>query len=116
MENRENLAKLLMEHPDLPVLCMVDEDIVAGGDCSRWAASLGESKIREYVYYEDSMNDSVIYWREDAELLVDAMAEDAETRINTSYEEARQQAWEKVNAMPWKKAIVVNIDLPEVPE
>lgn len=130
MGNRENLAKLLMENPDLPVLCMVDEDIVAGGDCARWAASLGECKIREYVYYEDSMSDSVIYWREDAEQLVDAMAEDAEehpelyplgadprtaTARAAAYANARTLARVKVNNLPWKKAIVVNIDLPEVP-
>lgn len=111
MENKWQLARLITQYPELPVLCMVEFEVVAGDDCNRWAASLGECKIREYTYMGE-----LIYWREDAEKLVDAMAEDAETRINTSYEEARQQAWEKVNELPWKKAIVVNIDLPEVPE
>lgn len=35
--------------------------------------------------------------------------------MNNREELARQQTWEKVNTMQWKKAIVVNIDLPEVP-
>lgn len=111
MSNRGNLAKLLMENPDLPVLCMVEYEIVAGDECTRWAASLGEAKIREYIYYDEFMGGPVIYWREDAEELVDRMVEDVE---QSRYEEARQKAWEKVNAMPWIKAIVVNIDLPEV--
>jgi len=111
MSNRENLARLILENPELPVLCMVEYEVVAGDDCLRWAASLGESKIREYIYHEDGMSESVIYWKEDAEELVDRMVEDVEQSL---YEEARQQAWEKVNAMPWIKAIVVNIDLPEV--
>ena len=114
ISNREELARLILENPELPVLCMVEYEIVAGDDCNRWAASIGECKIREYTYTEVGYCDSeVIFWREEAEKLVDALAEDAESRINTTYEEARQQAWEKVNAMPWKKAIVVNIDLPE---
>lgn len=144
MSNRENLARLILENPDLPVLCMVEYEVVAGDDCFRWAASLGESKIREYIYHEDGISESVIFWKENAEELVDRMVEDAEKCIKPQaepcfikpdpffpedetevkkrvdkerkriYEEARQQAWEKVNAMPWIKAIVVNIDLPEV--
>lgn len=138
MSNRENLARLILENPELPVLCMVEYEVVAGDDCLRWAASLGESKIREYIYHDDGMSESVIFWKEDAEELVDRMVEDVERKINPQtvndpsktdplyvsleakeerkriYEKARQQAWEKVNAMPWIKAIVVNIDLPEV--
>lgn len=130
MSNREELARLILENPELPVLCMVEFEIVAGDDCLRWAASLGECKIREYIYHEDGMSDSVIYWREDAEQLVDAMAEDAEehpelyplgadprtaTARAAAYENARTLARVKVNNLPWKKAIVVNIDLPEAP-
>lgn len=138
MSNRENLARLILENPELPVLCMVEYEVVAGDDCLRWAASLGESKIREYIYHEDGISESVIFWKENAEELVDRMVEDVERKINPQtvndpsktdplyasleakeerkriYEKARQQAWEKVNAMPWIKAIVVNIDLPEV--
>lgn len=138
MSNRENLARLILENPELPVLCMVEYEVVAGDDCLRWVASLGESKIREYIYHEDGISESVIFWKEDAEELVDRMVEDVERKINPQtvidpsetdplyvsleakeerkriYEKARQQAWEKVNAMPWIKAIVVNIDLPEV--
>lgn len=137
MSNKEELARLILENPELPVLCMVEFEIVAGDDCLRWAASLGECKIREYIYHEDGMSEFVIFWREDAEKLVDVMAENAENRINTqcerefvdpdpimqrafeqeqrekAYQAAREEAWKKVKAMPWKKAIVVNIDLPE---
>lgn len=129
MSNKEELARLILENPELPVLCMVEFEVVASDECLRWAASLGECKIREYIYHEDSVSDSVIYWREDAGKLVDAMAEDAEnqerfydsgadmstaTARAEAYRRARMEAEQKVNAMPWKKAIVVNIDLPEV--
>lgn len=128
MSNREELARLILENPELPVLCMVEFEIVAGDDCLRWAASLGECKIREYIYHENGLSDSVIYWREDAGKLVDALAEDAEehheyypigedpqtaTARAAAYAHARMLAEQKVRDLPWKKAIVVNIDLPE---
>lgn len=128
MSNREELARLILENPELPVLCMVEFEIVAGDDCLRWAASLGECKIREYIYHEDGLSDSVIFWREDEEKLVDAFSEDAETNPKfyplgkdprtataraAAYAQARMIARQKVRELPWKKAIVVNIDLPE---
>ena len=128
MSNREELARLILENPELPVLCMVEFEIVAGDDCLRWAASLGECKIREYIYHEDGLSDSVIFWREDEEKLVDAFSEDAETNSKfyplgedprtataraAAYAQARMIARQKVRELPWKKAIVVNIDLPE---
>lgn len=128
MSNREKLARLILENPELPVLCMVEFEIVAGDDCLRWAASLGECKIREYIYHEDGMSESVIFWREDEEKLVDILAEDAEdhpelyplgadprtaTARAAAYENARTLARVKVRNLPWKRAIVVNIDLPE---
>ena len=128
MSNREELARLILENPELPVLCMVEFEIVAGDDCLRWAASLGECKIREYIYHEDGLSDSVIFWREDEEKLVDAFSEDAETNPKfyplgedprtataraAAYAQARMIARQKVRELPSKKAIVVNIDLPE---
>lgn len=128
MSNREELARLILENPELPVLCMVEYEIVAGDDCLRWAASLGECKIREYIYHEDGLSESVIFWREDEEKLVDVFAEDAEehpeyyplgqdpqtaTARAYAYNQARMIARQKVRDLPWKKAIVVNIDLPE---
>lgn len=128
MSNREELARLILENPELPVLCMVEFEIVAGDECLRWAASLGECKIREYIYHEDGMSESVIFWREDEEKLVDMFAEDAEdhpelyplgadprteTARAAAYENARMLAKVKVRNLPWKRAIVVNIDLPE---
>lgn len=128
MSNKEELARLILENPELPVLCMVEFEIVAGDDCLRWAASLGECKIREYIYHDDGMSESVIFWREDEEKLVDMFAENAEdhpelyplgadprtaTARAAAYENARILAKVKVRNLPWKRAIVVNIDLPE---
>ena len=139
----QRLARLITNHPDLPVILMVDWKVCA--DCTgRWAANIGRACIAEYVWEPDNRSgDPNILYRYKAVELVDAMAENAETRIKPQaepvfvkpdpffpedeteikrkaeeerkriYEAARQQAWEKVNSMRWKKALFVEIDLPE---
>ena len=44
-ENREKLFKLMQENPDLPVVAMVDAEIVAGDDFGRWMGSWGNAQI-----------------------------------------------------------------------
>lgn len=139
----QRLARLITNHPDLSVIPMVDWEVCA--DCTgRWAANIGRAYIAEYVWEPDNRSgDPNILYRYKAVELVDAMAENAETRIKPQaepvfvkpdpffpegeteikrkaeeerkriYEAARQQAWEKVNSMRWKKALFVEIDLPE---
>lgn len=139
----QRLARLITNHPDLPVIPMVDWEVCA--DCTgRWAANIGRACIAEYAWEPDNRSgDPNILYRYKAVELVDAMAENAETRIKPQaepvfvkpdpffpedeteikrkaeeerkriYEAARQQAWEKVNSMRWKKALFVEIDLPE---
>lgn len=139
----QRLARLITNHPVLPVIPMVDWEVCA--DCTgRWAANIGRACIAEYVWEPDNRSgDPNILYRYKAVELVDAMAENAETRIKPQaepvfvkpdpffpegeteikrkaeeerkriYEVARQQAWEKVNSMRWKKALFVEINLPE---
>ncbi len=139
----QRLARLIISHPELPVVPMVDWEVCA--DCAgRWAASIGRACIAEYMWEPDNRSgDPNILYRYKAVELVDAMAENAENRIKPQaepnfvkpdpffpedetevkkradeerkriYEAARQQAWEKVNSMKWQKALFVEIDLPE---
>lgn len=127
--NRQKLARLITRHPELPIVCMVESEIVADDFCTRWMASVGDCHVTEYTLSEYGANEGERVWeRWDAGDLVDVMAEDAEERptfFNSSgdpmenlsreekYKLARQQAWEKVNEMEWKRAIFLNIDMPE---
>lgn len=138
----QRLARLILKHPDLPVVPMVDWEVCA--DCTgRWAASIGRVCVAEYIWEPDNRTgDPNTLYRYKAVELVDAMTENAENRIKPQaepdfgkpnlfspedeteakradeerkriYEAARQQAWEKVNSMKWQKALFVEIDLPE---
>ena len=102
-EKLTQLLELMQANPELPVIPCVDGDVVGGDECYCWLGSWGESAVQEFVigsertyYREDDiseMND-VLYERYDPEL-VDNMTEE-ETRA-------------AYNALPWKKAIFVDV-------
>lgn len=105
-ENSEELFQLIKDNPDLPILPMVDSEIVADDGCSRWAASWGSAYVGEYIIG----NERIWFKNEDdaEEVLNDCVGgidfygmEDE--KVNKEYEK-----------LPWIKAIIVNIDLPEV--
>lgn len=45
-KNREELFRLMQENPDLPVVPMVDGEIVAD-DCGHWRGTLAASQRRK---------------------------------------------------------------------
>lgn len=106
-ENREELFRLMQENPELPVVPMVDYEIVA--DVSgRWLGSWGSSYIGEYLIGEEQ-----VHFREDDDpsevdkVLSERYGDDYYTDM-TDEQEAAAYA-----GLPWVKAIIVNIDLPE---
>lgn len=50
-KNREELFKLMQKNPDLPVVPMVDSEIVAD-DCGYWLGSWGSAEVDEYFISE----------------------------------------------------------------
>lgn len=106
-ENREELFRLMQENPELPVVPMVDYEIVAD-DSGRWLGSWGSSYIGEYLIGEEQ-----VHFREDDDpsevdkVLSERYGDDYYTDM-TDEQEAAAYA-----GLPWVKAIIVNIDLPE---
>lgn len=107
-KNREELFRLMAENPDLPVVAMVDSEIVADDGYARWMGSWGSCYIGEYISGEER-----IYFRDDEddeemERLVEEMLgpENCETITPEIIKETYQNAG-------WIKAIIVDIDLPE---
>lgn len=56
-DNIQNLVNLAKEHPDLPIVAMVDGEIVGGDDYCRWLGSVGNVELGEYVLYADRFID-----------------------------------------------------------
>mgnify|MGYP007129026779 CR=1 FL=1 len=106
-ENREELFRLMQENPELPVVPMVDYEIVAD-DSGRWLGSWGSSYIGEYLIGEEQ-----VHFREDDDpsevdkVLSERYGDDYYTDM-TDEQEAAAYA-----GLPWVKAIIVDIDLPE---
>lgn len=106
-KNREELFKLIQEHPDLPIVPMVDYEII-GDDCGRWIGSWGSCYIGEYIKGKEQ-----VYFKEEDDpseverVICDVMGYDAYGDMS---EEEADRAYEE---LPWIKAVVVDIDLPE---
>lgn len=109
-ERLDELFKLIKDNPELPILPMVDGEIVADDGYARWTASWGSAEIIEYIngencFYFKNLDD----FHEVEKTLCDIIGWDEYEKIN-GYEEAEKE----YNNLPWVKAIAVNIDLPEV--
>lgn len=108
-KNREELFRLMQENPELPVVAMVDSEIVQDDGYSRWMGAWGSSSIEEYFIGEER-----IYFREEDDF---DEVEDTLTDGQVCYDDFEAMSDEEAvgayNSLPWIKAIVVNIDLPD---
>lgn len=51
-DNIKKFLELINENPELPIVCMVDSDII-GGDYGRWMAQIGWSEVSEFASYNE---------------------------------------------------------------
>lgn len=106
--DRNKLFKLMEENPDLPVIPMVDGEI-PGDDCGYWLGAWGNVRIDDYLLV--SNRDLVVFKSDDDvfDVLERCLSDDEFERLPESEEECRPI----YDALPWTKAIIVNIDLIE---
>lgn len=109
-KNRSELFRLMLEHPELPVLPMVDTEVVAGDEYGRWIGAFGKAEVREYAI-DEWHGDGLVRFRDDSgaeESLIEGIAEVKYDGTEADYEKAKKEA----EAL-WTKAIILNIDLPD---
>ena len=106
-EYRDELFKLMQENPELPVVPMVDYEIVVE-DSGRWLGSWGSSNVGEYLLGEER-----VYFREDDDMyeVERALEEFIDDGVFSGMSD--EEAVKAYAGLPWIKAIIVNIDLPE---
>ncbi len=108
-QSREELFKLMRENPELPIVPMVDSDIVADNGYAYWKGAWGSSSIMEYLVGEESVHfredDD---WEEVERTLTDGFMSWEQFESMTDVEAGKAYA-----SLPWIKAIVVYINLPE---
>lgn len=99
----------MQENPELPVVAMVYSEVVQDDGYSRWMGAWGSSSIEEYFIGEEQ-----IHFREEDDFdEVEETLTDGQMCYDDFEAMSDEEAVGAYNALPWIKAIVVNIDLPE---
>ena len=107
-ENREELFRLIKENPELPIVPMVDADIV-GDDCGYWIGAWGRAEVDEYFI---SKRAERVFYKSDDDVfdVLERHLSDEEFEALPESEEECRPYYDK---LPWIKAIIVYINLPE---
>ncbi len=110
------LLRLVAENPSLPVVPMVYSEVVQDEGYAWWLGSFGEVSVDEYVIFKSSKyDDGKYYTKGDEDEIEEIIAEwVSEENPQMSESEIFAEAHRQAEALPWKKAILVYIGLPEV--
>lgn len=109
-DNIKNLMRLVAENPTLPIVPMVDSEVVEDDGYNSWMGSWGNACI-DYILTRD---ERIYIKSEDDEELIDEYLDENYGNINyTSSEHGFQpgdldivgENW--LNSLPWEKVIVV---------
>ena len=131
-DNIQKLVNLAKEHPDLPIVAMVDGEIVGGDDYRRWLGSVGNVELGEYVLFDDRFIDDREEFKEkyydynDDELcekvkyeprineysLENGHCTQEQFNENKESEKKLEEYLDEVAERAFEMAIIVNIDLP----
>lgn len=105
-DNFSRLVELTAQYPNLPIVPMVQSEVVQGNEFRRWMGSIGKARYDKFfigedrVYFydendiEDCINDGAVVWDGDS--------------ISSD-----EEALKLYRSLPWTEAIVLDINLPE---
>lgn len=114
MNNTQEFIKLVQENPDLPIVPMVDAEIVCGDDYGWWLGSFGCCEITEYVCVEMYGEDRFVA-RDDQDEIEEYFADKILNEDESDYlsdEQVERMAHEQAEALDWIKAIIMWIRTP----
>ena len=108
-DNIKEILKLIEEHPDLPVVPMVGQDIVADS-FGEWTANFGKAEVKKMCIYGEK-----VVFREDKNAIKTVEALDLE---GLTEGRTREESIEKLNGyldgLDWLEAIIVHIETPTI--
>lgn len=117
-EATANLLKLAAENPTLPIVAMVDFEVVSGDEFVYWVGEINNVDIKEL--WLSPYDDARSWEREDAETeyeeFMEAYASNEELmRIECLTDDKlhKQAAMEWIAGLPWTKCIVIFVDTPD---
>ena len=98
----QELLELIRWRPDLPVIPMVDSEVVCDEGSARWLGCWGAARIDRYVRGEER-----IYFYDEEDMLEPLWDALDEEELHSMTVEEALKAYRR---LPWTEAIVVNID------
>lgn len=108
-QRQEGLLKLVREHPELPIVPFVDAEIVADAG-GYWLGSFGIVRVDEYLV--PLYGDAPVMFKSDNDVF-DTLEKCLSDEEFEELPETEGECRAIYEALPWKKAIIVYIDLPE---
>lgn len=100
-----SLFGLIKQNPDLPIVPMVNYEIVADDCALYWMASWGEARIDSYILRDDR----IWYLSDGKEEVFENLFE---FPVDLPKEQEEKFIEDAVSSLPWIKAIIVKIELP----
>lgn len=110
-KNHDKLFALMMDNPNLPVIPFVDAEVVAGDNFGYWMGSWGSPRVDEYLFPDNDWEPVIFRSDDDVfDTLEKCLSAEDFDKLPDSENECRKF----YDSLPWTKAIIVNIDMPEV--
>lgn len=115
-EATATLLKLAAENPAMPIVAMVNFEVVAGDDLAYWTGEIESVDVKELWLSPDART-----WdREDAESEYDGFIESYASNEDLMKIECwtddklyKQAAMEWIAGLPWTKCIVIFVEAPD---
>ncbi len=111
----EKFLRLAAENPNLPIVAMVQYEVVADDSFSYWLGEIEAVDVEELW-----VSDGRTWTREEAEyeclaIVDDYAPDDVVAKIESLPDEKMQEqaAMEWINGLPWTKCIVIFIGTPD---
>lgn len=106
-ENIKHLIQLMDENPDLPVIPMVGQDIVA--DCTgEWVAHFGKSEVKKMCIYGEKV---ILREEKNAIKTVEELELEGLT-VGRTIRESLEKLNGYLDELEWLEAIIVHIETP----
>lgn len=110
-KNRDELFRLMRENPDLSVVPMVDGEL-GGDEYGYYTGAWGNATVDEYLVCERYAWSGQILFKSDDDVF-DVLEKFLSAEEFEKLPEAEEECRKIYDALPWTKAIIVYINLPE---
>ena len=105
---KPEIVKLIEENPDLPIVPMVDEEVVADDSYSWWLGKWGRCEVTEYYLGREALH----FKDDDEENILNDMVgcKYGHDKDGRDIYELSDDEWKKLSdSLPWIKCIAVYI-------